>query len=98
MLDALIGDFSLVVHHSESGESIDSVLEASRQTGIRQFTKRWERMYVLQLARFASRVLWQLDWDSRKARVDEIPAFSEIFALFQNDDAYFRSCKTWLKP
>jgi hypothetical protein len=94
IIESLIGDFTSVLHHAETGETIDSVFEGLARTAATQVARRWERVYVLQIARFASEVLIELSHKAHAARL-EVPFFSEIFGIFRNDDAYFRSRSTW---
>jgi hypothetical protein len=93
-IDDMIGEFTSVLHTAETGEPIDSVSAASTRTATTEFARRWERVYVLQIARFVSEVLIELSHASHSAGM-EVPFFSEIFGMFRNDDAYFRSRRSW---
>ncbi len=94
-VEALIGDFTLARHHAETGEAIDSVYEGSVRTGANEFAKPWERMYVLQIARFIGSVFSELAHATQVQQLSDVPYFPDFFAIFSNDDAYFRSRKTW---
>lgn len=91
----LMQPFAHVSHISETGEHLDSVYEASRQTGITEFTKPYEKMYVLQLARFYCHVMSELTFAAHGARMDIIPHLSEFFAIYNNRDSCLRRRKTW---
>jgi hypothetical protein len=93
-LEALIGDFTSVRHQSETGEVIDSVYKGSALSAANRAAKPWERMYVLQIARFVGAALGELAHAAHVAEL-EVPAFVEMFGLFNNDDALFRNRKTW---
>ncbi len=95
LIDELIREFTRVRHHAETGERIDSPFDGARRTAATQFAKRWERMYVLQIARFVSSVLSGLGYAATAQQLPDVPYFPEIFAIFQNEDAYFRNRKTW---
>lgn len=94
LIEAMIGDLTQVLHHAETGETIDTVYGGSARTAATEFAKRWERMYTLQIARFAADLLIHLSHDAHAARL-EVPFFSEIFGIFRNPNAYFRSRSTW---
>lgn len=55
----------------------------------------WERMYVLQLARFLTAVIGELG-TLAQAEGLPVPYLDEYFYDFQLDDAVFRRRKTWL--
>ena len=93
-VEDLTGACALVLHHAETGEEIDDVYSGSVRTGLTDASKPWERVYVLQLARFATCVVVELGHKARKHSID-IPHLSDFFAIFNNDDAMFRSRKTW---
>ena len=92
--DRLVGGRALVRHTAETGESLRTVYEASARAGATEFAKRWERMYVLQLARFMANVLSDLG-STPGAQGLDVPGLYEFFAIFRNDDAYFREKKVW---
>lgn len=95
LLDELVGPFTMIRHHAETGESIDSFYEGSRRTAATDFAKRWERLYVLQIARFIAEVLRELGFRAHQQGLQDVPYLSEFFAIFMNNDKYFRSRKTW---
>jgi hypothetical protein len=92
-LEQLAGPYMLVHFFAEDGSAIRSPGAAAQRTAETEFARRWERMYVLQLARFAGAVLAELGYQGGGS--GDIPSFSEFFALFHNSDAYFRGRKTW---
>ena len=94
-VDALMGQFTLVRHYAETGDLLDSVYEASRRTGETEVVTPWERMYVLQIARFIGDVLGELGHVAGAQRLPDVPDLSEFFRIFNNDDRYFRTRKTW---
>ena len=94
-IDDLISDFTLVRHQGEAGEEITTVYDASTRTAASEFAKRWERMYVLQIARFMAAVLSELGYVAQIQQLPDVPYLSEFFSIFGGDDAYFRSRKRW---
>jgi hypothetical protein len=94
-LDDLISDFTLVRFQGEAGEAIRTVYDASSRTAASEFAKRWERMYVLQIARFMAAVLSELGYAAQVQRLADIPYLSDFFRIFGAEDADFRSRKAW---
>jgi hypothetical protein len=95
IIEALLGPFSRVHHESETGEQIDSLYAGANASSMAKVAKPWERMHVLQIARFVGNIVSDLGSVTQTEGVSEIPYFSEFFAIFRNDDSYFRSRKTW---
>lgn len=86
--------YFFVDFRSEGGEPIRSVGDLRRSSAEARIARRWERMYVLQLARFLGQVIGKL---GSIAQADglEIPFLYEFFEIFQADDQYFRERTTW---
>ncbi|MFA5180274.1 MAG: hypothetical protein WC405_03075 [Syntrophales bacterium] len=95
----LISEFmqpiTMVRHVAETGEPLDTVFDASLQTGVSEFAKPYVRMYVMQLVRFIGRLLSELGYAAYGTQIETIPHLSEFFAIFNNDDEYFLRRKTW---
>jgi hypothetical protein len=92
-IEQMAGPTMFVHFFAEDSQLIDSAGAASLRTAETEFARRWERMYVLQLARFVGGVLGELG--HRGMKRGDIPYFSEVFGLFGNPDSYLRSRKTW---
>jgi hypothetical protein len=95
IISELMQPFTMVRHVAETGEPLDTVFDASLQTGVTEFAKPYVRMYVLQLVRFIGRLLGELGYAAYGTQLDTIPHLSEFFAIFNNDDEYFLKRKTW---
>jgi len=66
---------------------------ADRQiTGLIQ---RHAQFYTLQIIRYFAETLVNLQTAAHGSQLQTVPFFSELFGLFMNDDAYFRSRRTW---
>jgi hypothetical protein len=89
---AMLGANSMVVHTSENGDPITDLEDCSYRTGVFETVAPYRQLYVLQVIRYFTEVLLSLHY---QARDGDIPSFSEVFALFYNDDRYMRSRKTW---
>lgn len=94
LVDAMLSGVSLVRFHHESGDPITDVFSASAWTGLTDLAQPWERMYVLRIARHLGLVLSDISFESHRANV-LLPHYGDFFGNFNNDDAYFRSRKTW---
>lgn len=95
IIEGLTSSFMLVHHQSETGDPIDSPYAGAIATSEFKFSKPWERMYTLQIARFVGRVMSKLGHIAQTKQVAEIPYLSDFFAIFNNKDSYFRSRRTW---
>jgi hypothetical protein len=95
LIDTMIGAHSWVLFTNEKGDLITDVREASLQTSKTQFAAAYTRMYVMQIARFIGLLLTDLGHIAAKDRLDSVPSMSEMFAIFNNNDEYFRSRETW---
>lgn len=92
-IEAMAAPYMVVRFFTEDGTLITSPGAASMRTAETEFARRWERMYVLQLARFLGSLLGELGFLGRGSH--EIPHLSEYFGIFRNSDRYFRERKTW---
>lgn len=83
-----------VIATSETGEMISGLPDLLRRSGEANAVEPWQRMYVLQLARYATSVISQLAELLQHTRPD-IPFLHEFFDCFQLDDEDFRRLKVW---
>lgn len=95
IISDLMQPIAMVRYTSETGEALDTVFDASLQTGVTEFAKPYVRMYVMQLIRFIGRLLSELGYAAYEIPLDTIPHLSEFFGIFNNDDRYFLRRKTW---
>lgn len=95
LVEELMGNFTLVRHHAETGAEIRTVFEGAIRTAVTEFSRPWERMYVLQISRFLADVMSTLGLLAQDQQLADVPYFPEIFAIFRNEDAYLRGRKTW---
>jgi hypothetical protein len=96
VMEEILGSVSMVVHHDEQGNAINSIEELSRRAGATAIVQRYGRLYTLQLARWLVEILAKLSFiGSGKMQIDDVMGLYEPFVLFRNDDDYFRNRKTW---
>ena len=87
----------LVRQHSETDDFIGSLGKSVLHSSTTKFVRPFERMYVMQIARFIATVVDELTAEAHHQRLQDIPFLSEFFGHWRNDDAYFRSKKNWSK-
>jgi len=91
-----LAEFSMVQHITEDDTNLQDPVEASRRTGVWEAVAPYRQLYTLQIIRFLTEIIMGLGYKAMAVSQNEdIPYFSEIFSLFYNSDAYFRSRKTW---
>ncbi|MGY2276940.1 hypothetical protein ACW9H0_04805 [Pseudomonas monsensis] len=90
-----MSQFSMVSHTSEQGTEIDDLEDASYRTGVFEAVAPKRQLYILQMIRYWTEVLYELQDLSRKIDREATPYFSEILGGFSNDDSYLRTRKTW---
>lgn len=74
-------------------QSMDEVIIHEQQLEIIQ---RFAQFYTLQIIRFFAMTLGRLQSLAHGKTMEAIPYFSELFAVFYNNDAYFKRRKTWV--
>lgn len=95
LAERLMGSISYVLHSSETGSDITSIEEGSYRTGVFKAVAPHRQLVVLQIIRYWVELLYDLEHKAQSVGKQEIPFFGDIFGLFYNDDAYFKSRKTW---
>lgn len=91
----LLAGHAAVLHHTETGDVLTDIEAASALMGVTKAIQPWVRMYVLQFARFFYEVMSDLGFAAMQQGRADIPYLSEYYAIYCNDDAYFRSRKVW---
>jgi hypothetical protein len=94
-IDSMMNGCASVIHHAEDGSFINNVFVASLDATKAEFAIPYSRMYIMQIMRFISLVFSDLSFSAMELSNKEIPYFSEFFAIFNNDDSYFKRRKTW---
>lgn len=91
----IAGSFTQVLHTSETGSEITTIEEASQRTGIYEAVAPYRQLYILQIVRFWSDLLTELQYIAQAIGKEDVPFFSELLAAFRNDDAYIKTRKIW---
>ncbi len=93
----LLSGHAVVSYHSERGDELDTVMDASIQTAITEFARPYARMYVMQIARFLACLLSELGYAaySSPLTVNTVPHLSDFFATFNNSDSSLKEREKW---
>lgn len=91
----LLSPFSIVRHSSEDNKEVNNVKEASMRTGIYEAVSPYRQLYVIQIIRYWTELLWKLQYRAMDLGKDEIPYFSDMFGCFYNSDSYLKTRKNY---
>lgn len=94
----LMSPFSSVLFSTEMGEGLTGIQEASERSGMWEAVAPYRQLAVLQVIRYWTELVGELGHLAQALPGEDIPHFAEIFAIFQNDDSYLKSRKSWEKP
>jgi hypothetical protein len=97
IISKMLGESSVVLHTSESGDTMTSLFESSARTGVIEAVSPWRQLFMLQIIRYWVEVLMELR-DRIHLQHAEVPYFGEVLGIFYNDDSYFKTRKTWVSP
>lgn len=96
IIGEILEPFSLVNHTSETRQNLTTVSSASRLTGMTEAVSRYRQLYILQILRYWTELLSSIGYKAMEMnRKENIPFFSEIFAVFYSEDRYFLERKTF---
>lgn len=94
-LQATIGGSSIVLYRSEENRLITDLAEASITELQSRVIARYGQFYTLQIIRYLSAILWEVEYTAHRQGLEVIPSLHEYFGVFYNDDSYFKRRKTW---
>jgi len=97
IINMLTSSFTMVRYSSESRDKITSIRDASQETGMNGTVSKYRQLYLLQIIRYWVELLTDLQNKASRINHNDIPFFSEIFAIFYNEDKYFLKRKTFEK-
>jgi hypothetical protein len=95
-MEAWLGGNAIALNLGPDGKFIRTIKQTMLHGNQADIIQRYAQFYSLQLIRFFAETLMELQTLAHCAQRDEIPWFSEQFTSFLNDDAYFKSRKTWM--
>ena len=97
VIGELFNPVSSVRHYSESREEINDMESASFLTGMTESIAKYRQLYVLQIVRYWVEMIRSLQYTAMKLGHQDIPWFTDVFAIFNNKDSYFLTRKTYEK-
>lgn len=96
LVGRLIGDYSLVLHRSETGDVMQDVRTASARTGQTSVVQQYGRYYALRIIRWMSEIFCGLSRDGAyKVGMDVLFGHYEYFQTFTVEDKFLRTRKVW---
>lgn len=97
VIHRLTSPLTSVLHSSEDGNIITDVREGSFRTGIYNSVTPYRQLYLAQIVRYWTELIWKLQYKAMDIGKDEIPYFSDMFGCFYNDNSYFRGIRNYNK-
>lgn len=95
LIGRIMGQNSVVQYRGEAGEEITDIQTASFKTGMTNAVAKYRQLYVLHIIRYWVELLYSLQYKAMKVNKNDIPFFSDMFALYFNEDRYFLTRKTF---
>jgi hypothetical protein len=95
VIGSTLNSLAVIYYRTEDRTELTDAVEASYRTGIWKAVAPYRQLYLLQIIRYLTELIIDLGYKAMAVSSADIPHFGEIFGLFYNDDAYFRSRKTW---
>ncbi|QIM50239.1 hypothetical protein G9Q38_14310 [Pusillimonas sp. DMV24BSW_D] len=96
IVDAMIGNFSAVLHFDEAGGVMSDVISASVRTGQTKYVQKYGRYHALTVIRWMSDIFCEL---CRKAcyefQIVEFFGHHELFWTYTVDDTFLKNRKVW---
>lgn len=97
LMNQMFGQSVGVRFHSESREEINDLERSDYLSEMTEAIKKYRRLYILQIIRYWVELITGLQYSARESGLKDIPWFTEIFAIFYNDDQFFLRRKTFEK-
>jgi hypothetical protein len=90
----ILGGHSIVRHLSETGLELNDIETSSYQTGVSSAVAKYRQLYMLHIIRYWVDLLREPQSEADMKNLD-ILHFTEIFAIFYNEDNYLITRKTF---
>ena len=96
VIDAMIGEVSMVRFTNETGSMMDTVSTASERTGQTKWAQKYGRFYALSVVRWLSHVFAELVREAAHRRgIDSLYGHDEFFTTYTLDDDFLLTRKVW---
>jgi hypothetical protein len=93
---AMFADAAIFLHAAEDGHPMTDIQELYTRGRATRVVQRYGQLYVLQITRWLASILFELSHQGGYVHcIQPLLGLHEPFAIFYNEDKYFRSRKTW---
>lgn len=94
-LEATIADSIFVLNTQEDGTSSSSLGAASINQSQAEVIGKYGRFYTLQIVRHLAFLLWEVQGEAHKHRLEKIPFLHEFFVVFMGPDEQLKRYRKW---
>lgn len=96
VIDAMIGEISMVLFTDETGNMMSDVSAASERTGQTKWAQKYGRLYALSVVRWLSHIFAELVNEAAYRKgIDSLSGHNEFFTTYTVDDNFLRTRKVW---
>ena len=96
IIDAMLGEVSMVLFTDESGNVMSDVSTASERTGQTKWAQKYGRFYTLSVVRWLSHIFSELVRDAGyHGGIDSLFGHYEFFNTYTVDDTFLLTRKVW---
>ena len=95
-LTEMLSGYATVLHHTEGGQPMKDIGGLVRRAGANRVVQKYGQLLVLQIVRWLSYAIFDIAHDAAyRMGIEPFLGVEEPFAVFLNDDRYFRGRRTW---
>lgn len=96
VIDALIGEASMVLFTDETGNMMSDISTASERTGQTKWAQKYGRFYTLSVVRWLSHIFTELVHEAAYRRgIDSLFGHYEFFTTYTGNDKFLLTRKVW---
>ncbi|MGR4866542.1 hypothetical protein [Caulobacter sp. LARHSG274] len=96
IVDAMMGELSVVLFTDETGNMMSDISTASERTGQTKWAQKYGRFYTLSVVRWLSHIFTKLVREAAYGRgIDSLFGHYEFFITYTQDDNTLLSRKVW---
>jgi hypothetical protein len=96
IVDAMMGEISVVLFTNETGNTMSDISTASERTGQTKWAQKYGRFYALSVVRWLSHIFAELVREAAYGRgIDSLFGHYEFFTTYTQDDNTLLTRKVW---
>lgn len=96
IIDSMIGDITLVLHTSETGEIMSDLTTASERTGQTKWAQKYGRFYTLSVVRWLAHIFDEMTHTAGyQPGLDSLFGHYEFFQTYTVEDNFLLTRKVW---